>query len=68
MQTLLNPYENIKMLVTGEGFFEDIVFEGLPRESEDELNLGDCIINQEKRVNFTLRNNAAEAVRFRWNT
>jgi len=33
------------MLVTGEGFYEDIVFEHLPNESEDEILLGDCIIN-----------------------
>lgn len=42
---MLNPYEITKMLVTGEGFYEDIVFEHLPNESEDEILLGDCIIN-----------------------
>lgn len=36
-QTLLNPYEITKMMVQGEGFFEDIVFERLPNESEDEI-------------------------------
>jgi hypothetical protein len=34
-------------MVQGEGFYEDIVFEGLPLELEDEINLGDCVINSE---------------------
>lgn len=41
MQTLLNPYEVTKLMISGEGFYEDIVFESLPDESEDEVNLGD---------------------------
>jgi len=45
MQTLLNPYECTKIMVVGEGFYEDIVFEGLPNDSEDEIILGDCVIN-----------------------
>ena len=32
-------------MVQGEGFYEDIVFEDLPNELEDEINLGDCILN-----------------------
>jgi hypothetical protein len=44
MQTLLNPYELTKFLIQGDGFYEDIVFEKLPNESEDEINLGDCVI------------------------
>lgn len=44
MQTLLNPYEVTKFMITGEGFYEDIVLEGLPDEAEDEINFGnDCV-------------------------
>lgn len=45
MQTINNPYEIYPILITGEGFYEDIIFENLPNNSEDEISLGDCIIN-----------------------
>lgn len=56
------------MLITGEGFYEDIVFENLPNESEDEVNLGDCIIGQEKPITFAVKNNSNEVIKFNWNT
>ena len=68
MQTLLNPYENWKIMVKGEGFYEDITFEGLPLELEDEINLDDCIINVEKRHTFFIRNNSNAQIKFNWNT
>jgi|APCry1669188879_1035177.scaffolds.fasta_scaffold175484_1 hydrocephalus-inducing protein len=45
MSTILNPYEITKLAVIGEAYFEDIVFEKLPNELEDEINFGDCVIN-----------------------
>ena len=32
-------------MLSGEGFYEDIVFENLPNDLEDEANFGDCIVN-----------------------
>lgn len=32
-------------MIQGEGFYEYIVFEELPEDKEDEINLGDCAIN-----------------------
>ncbi|CAD8206755.1 unnamed protein product [Paramecium octaurelia] len=64
MQTLLNPYEVTKVAVTGEAFQEDIVFENL----DDEVQFGDCIINTEKKIQFFLKNNGANTIRFQWNT
>jgi len=55
-------------MVQGEGFYEDIVFEDLPNELEDEVNLGDCILNYEKKLTFAVKNNSAEPIRFNWNT
>lgn len=55
-------------MVQGEGFYEDIVFEDLPNELEDEVNLGDCILNQEKKLTFAVKNNSSEPIRFNWNT
>ena len=68
MQTILNPYEITRIAVMGEAFFEEIVFEKLPNDLEDEVIFGDCIINIEKKVTFLLRNNGAQLVRFQWNT
>lgn len=69
MMTLLNPYESTRIMVVGEGFYEDVVFEGLPHDAEDEVSLGDCVINQERRVTFALRNNnSAEPIKFSWST
>ena len=53
----MNPYEITKIAVAGEAFFEEIIFEGLPNEFEDEVLFGDCVINIEKKVNFYLKNN-----------
>lgn len=39
-------------MIQGEGYYESIVFEGLPQESEDEIQLGDCVINQLKKITF----------------
>eukprot|EP00825_Cyclidium_porcatum_P002075 TRINITY_DN1095_c0_g1_i4.p1 TRINITY_DN1095_c0_g1~~TRINITY_DN1095_c0_g1_i4.p1 ORF type:complete len:1802 (-),score=468.45 TRINITY_DN1095_c0_g1_i4:3309-8714(-) len=68
MQTLLNPYEQNKLLVTGEGYYEDIIFENLPKDLEDEVDLGDCVINQEKIIKFAIKNNSANSIRFVWTT
>lgn len=62
MQTMLNPYEVTKIAVTGESFFEEIIFENLA--SEDEVQFGDCVINVEKKMAFMLRNNSNACIRF----
>lgn len=36
-------------MIQGEGFYEDVVFENLPNDLEDEVDLGNCVINQEKK-------------------
>ena len=37
----MNPYEITKFMIQGEGFYEDIVFENLPDELEEEINFKD---------------------------
>lgn len=49
----------------GEGYTENVAFEGLP--NEDELMIGDCIINKAKSVSFMIVNNGEKTVKFRWN-
>ena len=47
--TIGNPFESQKVLISGEGYSESVTFEGLP---EDELAIGDCIVNKPKTMNF----------------
>lgn len=62
--TMGNPYEQHKVLVTGEGYSESVTFEGLP---DDELAIGDCIVGKSKTMSFQLANTGEKAVRFNWN-
>lgn len=55
---MLNPYELTKFMIMGEGFYEDVVFENLPDNKEDEIDLGDCVINSERKAHFAIKNNA----------
>ncbi len=57
METLLNPYENSRIMIQGEAFYEDISFEGL--QNEDSVDLGDCINGVDKKINFIIRNNSS---------
>ena len=43
--TLLNQFEVFRFKIEGEAYSEDILFENLPLEEEDKVNLGDCIVN-----------------------
>jgi hypothetical protein len=36
----------------GEGYSENVTFEGLPENMEDELLIGDCIVNKSKSATF----------------
>lgn len=58
-----NPYEQHKVLLVGEGYSEYVTFEGLPN---DELRLGDCIINKAKQATFQIANNGEKPIRFAW--
>jgi len=66
--TAHNPYEQHKVLIVGEGYAESITFEGLPKEMEDELLLGDCVVQRAKAEVFSLVNNGDKHVKFHWNT
>jgi len=62
--TLNNPYEQHKVMISGEGYSESLTFEGLP---DDELQIGDCIVGKSKSESFQLQNNGDKIVRFFWN-
>ena len=64
--TLHNPYECHKVQIMGEGYIEHLTFEGLPNGLEDELVFGDCIVNKQKSISFTMNNNSDSIVKFKW--
>jgi hypothetical protein len=55
------------VLIIGEGYTENVTFEGLPENLEDELLIGDCIVNKAKSATLYLVNNGEKTVKFRWN-
>jgi len=65
--TLLNPYETTKILVSGECYFENVSFEGFPDSLEDEIHFGDCVSKIPKRITFYMKNNTDDVIRFNWN-
>ena len=61
-KTMFNPYENPKLNIIGEGFFEPVSMEGLNKDIE--LNFGDVCINGSKELVFTLINHSDNHYRF----
>jgi len=66
VKTLMNPFENIPIDLTGIAFEDEVLFDDLPENSEDTLDLGDCWVNKEKVVSFTMVNNSKGWLRFTW--
>ena len=61
-KTMFNPYENPRLNIMGEGFFEPVSIEGLNNETE--LTFGDICVNESKELTFTLINNSDNHFRF----
>ena len=64
--TLLNQFESFRFKIEGEAYDENILFENLPLEEEDKISFGDCVIKEEKRITFSIKNNNLEPIRFNW--
>ena len=63
---MLNQFESFRFKIEGEAYHEDILFENLPLEEEDKISFGDCVIKEEKRINFSIKNNNTQAIKFTW--
>lgn len=61
-KTLYNPYENPRLILTGEGYFEAISFEEL--EKENELEFGDLCVGSYKTITFQIQNHSDTPQRF----
>ena len=69
LKTLLNPYEFSEINIRGEGFYDDVYFEGLENE-DDVLDFGDLMLIPEDgkiaKKHFYIRNNSLKTIRFEW--
>ncbi|KAG2489301.1 hypothetical protein HYH03_012133 [Edaphochlamys debaryana] len=62
-----NPFEDYRFLLTGEGYQEDVTFEGLPHDSLDELRLQDGPVGRPVQAVFALQNHSTtKNFRFKW--
>lgn len=60
-----NPKANLTFMVTGEGFVEDILLEGLSEEDQS-LVLKDCIVGRQMESKFVMHNISDSDIRFTW--
>lgn len=60
-----NPKANLAFAFIGEGFTEDIIFEGLSEE-ENDLNFKDNIVGRQQIQSFRLMNVSTDDIRFSW--
>ncbi|KAI5082267.1 hypothetical protein GOP47_0002010 [Adiantum capillus-veneris] len=62
-----NPSVKPTIQITGECYDEDIVFLGLPMDSDNELYFEDCPLESERSLEFSLQNKAEDRhFRFEW--
>ena len=61
-----NPFENYQVALTGESYMEDIVYERLPGDHEDQLHFPDGPLGSSRTVTFTLRNLSDKHYHFEW--
>lgn len=60
-----NPKSSIQLTCSGDGYSEDVVFEGL--EGEDaELHFRDAVVGRSQPVTFTMKNVCESSIRFTW--
>ena len=65
VEVLENPESNIHISSSGEGFSEDVIFEGLNGE-ENELRFKDVIVGRAQSVSFLMKNISDSTIRFNW--
>lgn len=65
IQVAENPKSSISLTCIGEGFSEDLIFEGL--EGEDrELHFRDTVVGRNQTMTFSMKNVSDSAIRFNW--
>jgi hydrocephalus-inducing protein len=60
-----NPKANLAFCFLGEGFSEDVIFEGLTDDDTD-LNFKNNVVGRQQQNTFSLRNVSQSDIRFQW--
>ena len=58
-----NSFEDSSIQVLAEGYLDDVTFEKLPDDAENEITFADCFIGEQRQITFKARNHSAENVR-----
>ncbi|KNC96691.1 uncharacterized protein SPPG_07904 [Spizellomyces punctatus DAOM BR117] len=58
-----NTFEDTSIQLSGEGYLDELSFDGLPNDSENELFFGDCFVNEPKQIAFSVTNHSHEYLR-----
>jgi hydrocephalus-inducing protein len=60
-----NPSASTALMFSGEGFLDDIVFEGIPGD-DNELFFNNTIVGRQQQLTFTITNICEDIIRFQW--
>lgn len=61
-----NHFDDQKILLVGQGYMEDITFEGLPSGSSSEIEFEDGPVGTARTLAFVMKNRADKHWRFAW--
>ena len=65
VDVLENPESSLDVNFIGEGFLDDVIFEGIPGD-ENELVFHDIIVGRQQQVKFLMKNVCQNDIRFQW--
>ncbi|KAJ3408149.1 hypothetical protein HDU80_006663 [Chytriomyces hyalinus] len=66
IRVLDNSFEDTIIQLSGEGYIDDLTFDELPSDSENEVSFGDCFIGESKTITFAVSNHSADVIRINW--
>ncbi|KAI9095517.1 hypothetical protein DFS34DRAFT_651319 [Phlyctochytrium arcticum] len=63
LRVIDNSFEDSVIQLFGEGYVDDMSFEKLPNEAENEIVFGNCFVNSPRHVGFNVTNHCHEFLR-----
>ncbi|KAI9343132.1 hypothetical protein BDR26DRAFT_917651 [Obelidium mucronatum] len=66
LRVIDNSFEDTLIQLSGEGYVDDLTFDDLPSETENELLFGDCFIGELKQQTFSVSNHSSDFMKLNW--
>ncbi|KAJ3142605.1 hypothetical protein HK100_000034 [Physocladia obscura] len=66
MKVIDNSFEDTIIQLSGEGYMDDLTFDELPSEAENEITFGDCFVGETKQIMFVVSNHSTDILRVSW--